>query len=122
MVSRLSAVEQIVPRGTIFAERRRLGEVCWKWLVFFGLHLPEIKAFCALVQRMGIFVSVLVWNNFRIARKMRSVYGEERGEDCLYDDQHRDNPERFSDEASQLSQLNRTKIAGPTGKADRANK
>jgi hypothetical protein len=36
---------------------------------------------------MGISVTRRLWNDFRIARKMRSVYGDEWGEDCLYDDQ-----------------------------------
>jgi AraC family transcriptional regulator, regulatory protein of adaptative response / methylated-DNA-[protein]-cysteine methyltransferase len=46
-------VEQIVPRGTIFAERRGSGEGCWKWLVFCRLHLPGIKVFCALCSEWG---------------------------------------------------------------------
>jgi len=44
----------IVPRGTILGEWDGLGEVCWKWCYFLGLHLPEIMVFCALLQRMGI--------------------------------------------------------------------
>lgn len=47
-------VEQIVLRRAFLAEWEEFGEACWKRFVFRCFHLRKIKAFCALMQRVGI--------------------------------------------------------------------
>jgi len=47
-----------VPRGTIFAEWRRFGEVCWMCFIFNGMELHNLWAICAWLQRMGFGCSL----------------------------------------------------------------